>query len=394
VACSSRIAPPSAIGATSTTSSRATRSATRFRNNTTEFEILGGHRRHGRLSGSVGGWVLNAGSRPRGPRRCRRRSTRSRPPRSCTRRCGWPHFTLQFGGRLEHTRFQPQGGLPNREFTNLSGSVGLLYRPPAVRDAITLALSVARAARNPALEELYFFGEHPATSRSRSATRARVGEGDRARRVVPVAAARIAGEFTYFRNSINDYIFRSPISEEEFEERFGHDDDHGHGHGHEDEFAYIEFTPADSLLQGFEVHTDVQVAHGLTAELGMDYVRGQLRRTGDPLPRIPPLRVKGGLRYQWNALQAGGEVVSAARQTRVFGEETETDGYSRLRLFGVLLVPAGAQRQHHHRAARQRDQHALPEPPLLHQGPGAGDGAQLQAALQRPLLRTDAAVWS
>jgi iron complex outermembrane recepter protein len=308
---------------------------TRFRNNTTEFEILGGHRPRGRLSGSVGGWVLNRAFEAEGAEALSPPVDQVSAAAFVYEEVGWPHFTVQFGGRLEHTRFQPQGGLPNREFTNLSGSVGLLYRPPAVRDAITLALSVARAARNPALEELYFFGEHAGNfsfeiGNAELESEKAIGLDASFRWRLP----RIAGEFTYFRNSINDYIFRNPISEEEFEERFGDDDHgHGHGHGHDDEFGFIEFVAADSLLQGFEAHTDVQVAQGLTAELGVDYVRGQLRRTGDPLPRIPPFRFKGGLRYQWNALQAGGEVVSAARQTRVFDEETETEGYSRLRLF-------------------------------------------------------------
>jgi iron complex outermembrane receptor protein len=62
---------------------------------------------------------------------------------------------------------------------------------------------------------------------------------------------------------------------------------------------------------------------------------GELRDSGDPLPRIPPTRFRGGLRYQKNALQAGGEVIAAAKQDRVFGAETPTDGYTLLKLFGA-----------------------------------------------------------
>lgn len=72
---------------------------------------------------------------------------------------------------------------------------------------------------------------------------------------------------------------------------------------------------------------------GLIAELGFDLVRAELRDTGEPLPRIPPTRFIGGLRYQRNAFQAGGQLVAAAKQDRVFGEETPTDGYNLLRLF-------------------------------------------------------------
>ena len=46
-------------------------------------------------------------------------------------------------------------------------------------------------------------------------------------------------------------------------------------------------------------------------------------------------------RYRWNALQVGGDVVVAAKQDRVFGAETETDGYGLLKLFGVYSMQVG-----------------------------------------------------
>ena len=75
------------------------------------------------------------------------------------------------------------------------------------------------------------------------------------------------------------------------------------------EFPYIEFVAADSVLQGFEAHADIRLASAFDLELGMDYVRGALKDSGEPLPRIPPLRGRFGLKYQRNALQLGGEVV-------------------------------------------------------------------------------------
>ena len=73
-------------------------------------------------------------------------------------------------------------------------------------------------------------------------------------------------------------------------------------------------------------------ARGLIAELGFDLVRAELRERNEPLPRIPPTRFRGGLRYQRNAFQAGGEIISVAKQDRVFFEETPTDGYNLLKL--------------------------------------------------------------
>ena len=87
--------------------------------------------------------------------------------------------------------------------------------------------------------------------------------------------------------------------------------------------------------------TRPRFAPRLFAELGFDLVRGELKDTTDPLPRIPPTRFIGGLRYQRNAFQAGGEVVAAAKQDRLFGAETPTDGYTLLKVFGAYSFGGG-----------------------------------------------------
>jgi iron complex outermembrane receptor protein len=79
----------------------------------------------------------------------------------------------------------------------------------------------------------------------------------------------------------------------------------------------------------------------MIAEIGADYVRGTLQATDEPLPRMPPFRLQGGLRYQYNAFQIGGDVVGAASQSRVFGEETPTDGYTLLKLFAAYSIQSG-----------------------------------------------------
>ncbi len=120
--------------------------------------------------------------------------------------------------------------------------------------------------------------------------------------------------------------------------------------------------------------------------MGLDLVRGELRATNEPLPRIPPVRFRGGLRYRYNALQAGGDVVIAGEQDRVFGAETTTDGYATLKLFGVYSLQQGKLHAHVHGAAGQRDERDLFQPPLVHQGLRARDGAQLRVRLRRSLL--------
>ena len=90
-----------------------------------------------------------------------------------------------------------------------------------------------------------------------------------------------------------------------------------------------------------EAHADVTILPWLFAEVGFDWVRGKQNATDDPLPRIPPLRVRTSLRYQRNALQIGEEVVVVERQNRIFGAETETAGYALLKLFASYSFVSG-----------------------------------------------------
>jgi iron complex outermembrane receptor protein len=111
---------------------------------------------------------------------------------------------------------------------------------------------------------------------------------------------------------------------------------------HADEFQVIRFEAADAVLTGIEAHTDVHLTESVIAEVGLDYVRATNTTLDAPLPRIPPLRFRGGLRYQKNAFQAGGEIVAAAEQDRTFGAETSTGGYATAKLFGAYSWQTGA----------------------------------------------------
>ena len=300
---------------------------TRFENNEIEVEVLANHAPAGRLTGTFGGWALARQFRAIGEEALSPPVDQSGAAIFAYEELEWPHVTFQLGGRLDYARFEPQGRLPERDFTEFSGSVGLLVRPPAASDNLTVAVSLARAARHPALEELYFFGEHPGN------VSFEIGNPQLpAEHALGFDAslrwryARVSGEFTYFVNAVSDFIARRELTAAEFAARFPDEQDAG-------EFAIVEFVGADSVLQGVEAHNDVTITPWLFAELGVDWVRGEQSATDDPLPRMPPPRLRTGLRYQRNALQVGGEVVAVRRQDRVFGAETETPGYALLKLF-------------------------------------------------------------
>ena len=304
---------------------------TRFRNDTDDFDLLLRQKKIGALSGTIGVALLNRRFSAIGDEALSPPVKERGMAAFFYEELTWPHVTFQFGARVNRASFNPEGGLRARDFTDVSGSVGLLFRPDVAEERFTLAVSLARAARNPALEELYFFGPHPGNFAFE------VGNSNLdSERALGFDVAlrwrsrRVNGEIGYFRNSIDDYIFRNPISEEEFDAKYGGDGHEGHGH---DEFPIIEFVGADSLLQGIEGHADIEIGRGVSVEVGVDYVRGHLRRLDQPLPRIPPFRLRTGLTYQRNAFQTGGEIAATARQARVFGDETPTPGFANLRVF-------------------------------------------------------------
>ena len=207
----------------------------------------------------------------------------------------WPHVTLQFGGaRRPHD--VRAAGEPERDFTDGSVSAGILLRPAAADDRLTIAASIAHAARPPALEELFFFGVHHGNFALE------VGNPDlESERALGLDLSlrwrtpRASGEVTYFRNDIRDYIFRremtrksSRSAREEFVERVRrpragrpratHEGEEGRA---KRRLAFVEFVGADALLQGVEAHSDFQLTSQLSAELGLDYVRGSLKDEED-----------------------------------------------------------------------------------------------------------------
>ncbi len=320
---------------------------TRFKNNTVEGEVLLSHRPVARLAGSIGGWFLNREFAAVGAEALSPPVDQQTAAAFLYEEVTWPHFSLQFGGRVDRTSFEPQGVLPARDFTEFSGSLGALIRPQAANDNFVIALSLARAARNPALEELYFFGPHPGNLTFE------IGNPDlEPERAVGfdvslrARSSRVRGELTVFRNVINDFIFRSPLTDEEFEAReeefdarFGVDHEEGdEGHAHEGEFPFAEYNGADATLWGVEAHADVTLTERLGAEFTYDLVRAERTSDGEPLPRIPPQRLMAGLRYTHSKLEVGGNVTAVARQDRVFGSETETASYGLLRFYATYTL--------------------------------------------------------
>ena len=286
---------------------------TGFANDFTEGRFEATHRAIGAISGSFG---VQASSRDLAVT-----SEESLLPPTNTRNTAAFAFEelttgrwrWQVGARYERQAIDVMSGdLPDRTFSGVSGSGGVIWLP---NDTWSLALTASRSVRSPVAEELYYNGPHEATFQFQIGSpdlREEVGTGlDLGLRK---RAGRVTGEASVFVTNFNGYIFENPTGETE------------------DDLPVFRFEQADARFHGAEAHADVDVLHRdphhVALELSADYVRARLRDGGEPLPFIPPFRYGIGLRYQGAALSANLEVRRTSRQNRVAAFETPTDGYT------------------------------------------------------------------
>ena len=93
-------------------------------------------------------------------------------------------------------------------------------------------------------------------------------------------------------------------------------------------FRYFQ---RDATYYGFEAEASATLFHAggfrFVGDVVADYVRATVKGAG-PVPRIPPLRLLGGLEAQSDKLDGRIEVEWVADQDRVAAFETPTDGHT------------------------------------------------------------------
>jgi iron complex outermembrane receptor protein len=99
----------------------------------------------------------------------------------------------------------------------------------------------------------------------------------------------------------------------------------------QDDLPVFQFAQASARYYGFEGEISVKLAEVGDYTLNLDGVGDYTRATiagGGPVPRIPPLRLLGGLEAQSDKIDARAEVEWTADQNRVAAFETPTKGYT------------------------------------------------------------------
>ncbi|MBJ9976001.1 TonB-dependent receptor [Pseudomonas sp. S75] len=237
-------------------------------------------------------------------------------------------LNLSLGARLEHTRVDPdsQG---NERFVHADGtdsfnawslSSGAVYQLDSVW---ALAANLGYTERAPTFYELYANGAHVATGTyevgDADLNKEKAISGDLALRFDNGTHKGSVGVFySHFRNYIG--LIGSGV------EREGEDED--------DLIPEYRYTGVRARFYGIEAQDHWKLLENrygrFALELSGDYTRAKNLDTGEPLPRIAPLRVNTGLLWELDRWQARVDVQHASAQHRKPANETSTDGYTTL----------------------------------------------------------------
>jgi iron complex outermembrane recepter protein len=227
------------------------------------------------------------------------------------------HARLQFGGRFDYSGYDPEG-LRQRSFAGLSGAAGIHI--PLWKNGAFVS-NYTHSYRAPAIEELYNYGPHIGNLAFE------VGNPNLRRELddgfdfsVRHQSTRISAEANFFYYRIRDFVYMNFTGAEE--------------HG----LRVAEFSQADSRFEGGEVELGFALLPDLWIKSALDTVQATLSATGEPLPRIPPLRSRLGIDARFKGFSFRPELIMAADQNRLHSIETRTPGYTVINLAASYIL--------------------------------------------------------
>ena len=230
---------------------------------------------------------------------------------------------VELAGRFEHTDVNANAvrlGLGDdvttvgvdRNFDAFSGALGFSY---AVAPEVKIGINGSRAVRAPSGEELFSNGPHVATQAFE------VGNPDfRTEKSwgLELYARGNAGPVRFqlsgYANWFDDYIYENATGAEQ------------------DDLPVFQYYQADARYYGVEGEIEATLiqrgSFDLTGNVVADYVNAKLTNGGGWVPRIPPLRVLGGLSGRSGDFGARVEVEHVTEQNRIAAFETPTDNFT------------------------------------------------------------------
>jgi iron complex outermembrane receptor protein len=219
---------------------------------------------------------------------------------------------LEGGARYEHSEVESAVVGRQRRFDSVSVSAG---GSVDLGGGFRLAASLARSERAPSAEELFADGAHAATrafeiGNPNFRTERQIG-------AETVLRGRGAGwriELSAFFNRFDNYIFLAPTGAEE------------------DDLPVFQYAQADARFWGIEAEAAVKLAQLGATRIDLtgllDYTNATILAGGGAVPRIPPLRMIGGVEASGGPVGGRIEVEHVTAQDRLAAFETRTPAYT------------------------------------------------------------------
>ncbi|MES2289915.1 MAG: TonB-dependent receptor [Pseudomonadota bacterium] len=229
----------------------------------------------------------------------------------------WDKLKTEIGARYEHTALDADAsatiGSPayKRSYDAYSGSVGASY---TVADGLSLGLSLSHTERAPAAEELFADGPHAGTQAFE------VGNPNFRKEMSNGVEATFRGHgagwnfsVAAYHNWFDNFIYETPTG------------------AVQGDLPVYQFNQASARFWGMEAEASAKLGEfaGLAVSIDglADYTNATVQSVG-PVPRIPPLRLLGGIEAKHGDLNGRVEVEWNDKQTRIAAFETPTDGFT------------------------------------------------------------------
>lgn len=219
-------------------------------------------------------------------------------------------FEAEAALRFDHANLDANSLGISRSFNNVSAALGVGYN---IGD-LKLGANLSRTARAPSIEELFSNGPHVATQSfevgdpTLSSERSWNGEI-----YARYDSTRFDFTTTLYANRFSSFIYETATG------------------AIVDDLPEFQYFQSKARVWGVEAEATAWLGHlaGFDFQVDgvADYTRATVTGTG-PAPRIPPLRLLGGLELQSDKLDLRGEVEWNAAQNRTAVFETATDGFT------------------------------------------------------------------
>jgi iron complex outermembrane receptor protein len=239
-------------------------------------------------------------------------------------------FKIEGGARYEHAMLkampgddQPQFAADQRNFGAVSGSIGGSY---TLSDGWKIGLNLSHSERAPSAEELFANGPHAGTEAFEIGLPTLTKERANGIEAVLHGHGRNYDiEASVYYNRFSNYVDQFATGELE------------------DGLPVYQTAQGKARYYGFEINGSYTLARlgdtQIVADALADYVHATIVDVG-PAPRIPPLRLLGGLEARGGRIFGRAEVEWIDHQDRITAFETRTPGFTMVNAsIGVHPLP-------------------------------------------------------